>query len=128
MHPAATLIITALTPEWSRSALSHTIEPTAWQHLFSEDEMRRPTLNAVPCSGLQLSTSSKRAQWKEDRPMNDGSRETPMVTAGLDLGDNYTYLCLLNIHSGEVLEEGRLRTTPEAFTSGALTLSSSHCA
>jgi len=47
--------------------------------------------------------------------MNDGSRRTPMVTAGLDLGDKYTYLCLLNIQSGEVLEEGRLRTTPEAF-------------
>ena len=47
--------------------------------------------------------------------MNDGSRETPMVTAGLDLGDKYTYLCLLDVHSGEVLEEGRLRTTPEAF-------------
>lgn len=38
-----------------------------------------------------------------------------MVTAGLDLGDNYTYLCLLDIQSGEVLEEGRVRTTPEAF-------------
>jgi transposase len=38
-----------------------------------------------------------------------------MATAGLDLGDNYTYLCLLDIQSGEVLEEGRLRTTPEAF-------------
>jgi transposase len=47
--------------------------------------------------------------------MSDGSRETPMATAGLDLGDNYTYLCLLDIQSGEVLEEGRLRTTPEAF-------------
>jgi transposase len=47
--------------------------------------------------------------------MNDGSRGTPMVTAGLDLGDNYTYLCLVNVQSGEVLEEGRLRTTPEAF-------------
>ena len=83
---------------------------------FSEDEMRRPTLYAVPCSGLQLSTSSKGSEWKEDRPMNDGSRApTPMVTAGLDLGDHYTYLCLLNIRSAEVLEEGRLRTTPEAF-------------
>src|SRR5215216_6883229 len=77
--------------------------------------MRRPTLYAVPCSGLQLSTSSKRAQWKEDRPMSDGSRGTPMVTAGLDLGDKYSYLCLLDIQSGEVLEEGRVRTTPEAF-------------
>ncbi len=48
--------------------------------------------------------------------MNDGSRETPMVTAGLDLGDKYTYLCLLDAVSGEVIEEGRLRTIPEAFS------------
>jgi hypothetical protein len=32
----------------------------------------------------------------------------------LDLADRYSYLCLLNTQSGEVLEEGRLRTTPEA--------------
>jgi hypothetical protein len=37
------------------------------------------------------------------------------MTAGLDLGDNYSYLCLIDQHSGEVMEEGRLRTTPEAF-------------
>jgi transposase len=33
----------------------------------------------------------------------------------LDLGDKYSYLCLLDQQSGEVIEEGRLRTTPEAF-------------
>jgi transposase len=37
------------------------------------------------------------------------------MTAGLDLGDKYSYLCLLDQHSGEVLEEGRLHTTPEAL-------------
>src|SRR5215210_7077953 len=37
------------------------------------------------------------------------------MTAGLDLGDKYSYLCLIDQHSGEVIEEGRLRTTPEAF-------------
>jgi transposase len=47
--------------------------------------------------------------------MNDGSRATTMVTAGLDLGDKYSYLCLIDTVSGKVLEEGRLRTTPEAF-------------
>jgi transposase len=48
--------------------------------------------------------------------MTDGSRAlTPMVTAGLDLGDKYSYLCLIDQHSGEVMEEGRLRTTPEVF-------------
>jgi transposase len=45
----------------------------------------------------------------------DGSREQPKMTAGLDLGDKYTYLCLIDTQSGEVMEEGRLRTTPEAF-------------
>ena len=37
------------------------------------------------------------------------------MTAGLDLGDKYSYLCLIDTESGEVMEEGRLRTTPEAF-------------
>jgi transposase len=45
----------------------------------------------------------------------DGSKQQPKVTAGLDLGDKYSYLCLLDSESGEVIEEGRLRTTPEAF-------------
>jgi transposase len=33
----------------------------------------------------------------------------------LDLGDRYSYLCFLDTQSGEVIEEGRLRTTPEAL-------------
>ncbi len=37
------------------------------------------------------------------------------MTAGIDLGDRYSYLYLLDARSGEVIEEGRLRTTPEAF-------------
>ena len=45
----------------------------------------------------------------------DGSKEQPKMTAGLDLGDKYSYLCLIDTESGEVIEEGRLRTTPEAF-------------
>ena len=45
----------------------------------------------------------------------DGSKERPKMTAGLDLGDKYSYLCLIDTESGEVMEEGRLRTTPEAF-------------
>ena len=47
--------------------------------------------------------------------MSDGSSEQPKITAGLDLGDKYSYLCLIDQQSGEVIEEGRLRTTPEAF-------------
>jgi transposase len=45
----------------------------------------------------------------------DGSKGHPKMTAGLDLGDRYSYLCLLDTASGEVMEEGRLRTTPEDF-------------
>src|SRR3954453_124025 len=45
----------------------------------------------------------------------DAIREQPHMTAGLDLGDKYSYLCLIDSQSGEVIEEGRLRTTPEAF-------------
>jgi transposase len=45
----------------------------------------------------------------------DSSKEHPNMTAGLDLGDKYSYLCLIDQHSGEVMEEGRLRTTPETF-------------
>jgi transposase len=47
--------------------------------------------------------------------MNAGSKDQPNMTAGLDLGDKYSYLCLIDQQSGEVAEEGRLRTTPEAF-------------
>jgi transposase len=45
----------------------------------------------------------------------DGSSEQPKMTAGLDLGDKYSYLCLIDQQGGEVMEEGRLRTTPEAL-------------
>jgi transposase len=47
--------------------------------------------------------------------MSDVSKGQPHMTAGLDLGDKYSYLCLIDQQSGEVVEEGRLRTTPEAF-------------
>jgi transposase len=45
----------------------------------------------------------------------DGSKGQPKITAGLDLGDRYSYLCLIDTKSGEVIEESRLRTTPEAL-------------
>jgi transposase len=47
--------------------------------------------------------------------MSDGSKGRPKTTAGLDLGDKYSYLCLIDTQSGEVIEEGRLRTNPETF-------------
>jgi transposase len=45
----------------------------------------------------------------------DGSKGQPKTTAGLDLGDKYSYLCLIDQDSGEVVEEGRLRTTPKVL-------------
>ncbi len=39
----------------------------------------------------------------------DGNRDEPKATAGLDLGDKYSYLCLIDQEGGEVIEEGRLR-------------------
>lgn len=47
--------------------------------------------------------------------MTDGSKGERAVTVGLDIGDRYGYLCVLDTKSGKVIEEGRLRTTPEAF-------------
>jgi transposase len=44
----------------------------------------------------------------------DGSSDRSKMTAGLDIGDKYSYLCLIDTQSGEVMEEGRLRTNPEA--------------
>src|SRR5215218_496301 len=48
------------------------------------------------------------AQRKEDRPMSDGSKGRPKITAGVDLGDKYSYLCLIDTQSGEVVEASRL--------------------
>jgi transposase len=45
----------------------------------------------------------------------DGSSNQPQITAGLDLGDKYSYLCLIDTDSGEMIEESRLRTTSETF-------------
>lgn len=47
--------------------------------------------------------------------MTDGNKGELKMTAGLDLGDRYSHLCLIDTESGEVIEEGRLRTTPKAF-------------
>src|SRR5215216_3695266 len=45
----------------------------------------------------------------------DSSKGQPNVTAGLDLGDKYSYLCLIDTLSAEVVGEGRMHTTPEAL-------------
>ena len=36
---------------------------------------------------------------------------TAKMTAGLDLGDKHSHLCLIDTDSGQVIEEGRLRRT-----------------
>jgi hypothetical protein len=82
---------------------------------FYEDEMRRPTPCAVPLEGLQVFDGLLRPIWKGGSAHMDVSKEQPLMTAGLDLGDKYSYLCLIDTESGEVIEEGRLRTSPETF-------------
>jgi transposase len=47
--------------------------------------------------------------------MSNGSTEQMKMTAGMDLGDNYSHLCLIDTESGQLIEESRLRTTPEAM-------------
>jgi transposase len=39
----------------------------------------------------------------------------PSVTVGIDLGDRHSHLCVLETASGEVLEEGRVPTSPKGF-------------
>ncbi len=50
------------------------------------------------------SRSMKQKQWKE----------RPEITVGVDMGDRFSHYCVVN-GEGEVMEEGRLRTTGEAF-------------
>lgn len=47
--------------------------------------------------------------------MTDTSKEQPRITAGLDLGDRYSYLCLLDTDTGETLLQSRVRTTAEGL-------------
>jgi hypothetical protein len=44
--------------------------------------------------------------------MTDGSKDRPNMTAGLDIGDKHSYLCLIDTASGEVMEEGLLCVRP----------------
>ena len=80
---------------------------------FSQDEKADPPY-AVPY-GLQTLYGLSKAQEGGSALEMDGNSEQPKMTAGLNLGDRYSYFCLIDTLSGEVIEEGRLRTTPEAF-------------
>jgi hypothetical protein len=37
------------------------------------------------------------------------------ITAGLDLGDRYSHLCLIDTQSGELIEESKITTSPKAL-------------
>jgi transposase len=41
-------------------------------------------------------------------------REMPHWTVGVDVGDQHSVLCVVDV-TGEIVEEGRIRTTPDAF-------------
>ena len=46
--------------------------------------------------------------------MSNLSKTVPVMTIGLDVGDTYCHMCALDA-GGEIIEEGRVRTTPEAL-------------
>jgi hypothetical protein len=79
--------------------------------------MRRPTPCALPLGSAKAirALSCQRPKRKEDRPISDVSKGQPQMTAGLDLGEKYSYLCLIDQQSGEIMEEGRLPASPETF-------------
>ena len=47
--------------------------------------------------------------------MSDATKGALPMIAGLDLGDRQSHLCLLDVESGEVLEESRIPTSSKAF-------------
>jgi hypothetical protein len=72
--------------------------------------MRRPTPIRTTLWVCKCSMGSMSPLWKEDQPTMDGSKVHPHMTARLDLGDKYSYLCLIDQADGEVIEEGLLCT------------------
>jgi transposase len=56
----------------------------------------------------------EKAQGSESSLENADWRVKAVVTVGLDLGDRYSFYCMLN-QDGEVFEEGRIATTKEAM-------------
>ena len=43
----------------------------------------------------------------------------PSVTIGIDIGDRYSHLCVLDTKTGEVIEESRITTSPAASAGAA---------
>jgi len=46
--------------------------------------------------------------------VTNSTHETPAVTVGIDVSDHLTSFCVLD-RQGEILEEGKVRTSPEGF-------------
>lgn len=46
--------------------------------------------------------------------MTNSTYETPAITVGIDVSDHLTSFCVLD-RQGEILEEGKVRTSPEGF-------------
>jgi hypothetical protein len=44
----------------------------------------------------------------------DSSSGVPVMTIGLDISDTYCHVCVLDA-AGELVEEGRVKTTPQAL-------------
>jgi transposase len=58
--------------------------------------------------GLEAQNESRRLAMKHH------TKESARMTIGLDLGDKHSHLRVLN-SEGDIIEEGRIRTTPEDF-------------
>src|SRR5665647_814359 len=69
-----------------------------------------------PPPGYRKVPNKSRALWVQRRrlTMSDATTEETKVTVGLDLGDRHTQVCVLD-EAGEVIEEARLATKPEAL-------------
>jgi transposase len=75
--------------------------------------MRRPSigLEEVARWSARGIVRAKRSRGRRTKAMSS----QPSVTVGVDLGDRHSHLCLVDTRSGEVLEEGRVPTTPKSF-------------
>jgi len=58
---------------------------------------------------------SRRSRVDQSRKEASAMPQPYSVTAGIDLGDRYTHLCLVDGEEGEVIEESRIPTTRRAF-------------
>src|SRR5450756_707969 len=70
-----------------------------------------------PPAGYRKVPKKSRALWAQVRrlTMSDATTsEGTKLTVGLDLGDRHTQVCVLD-EAGEVIEEARLATKPEAL-------------